>query len=931
MASMSKSGAVLFLLCCLFALAGLMSPANAQTCTLPAACSAAPYNVPAGCPTSTTTAAQDQAQLMCKQGLQFPTTASNPPLSSSRGNDPYAPTNAFPGTPTSATNINSSNWTDATNHTIVRWGWGGWTTYDDSQGGGTPIVGCGDPVNGSSTCTKALELGTATGGSIAYNGAGDMGPAGSRPYPDTLSGTCSTPGCLSSTTYPPIDLFAFKDGTTVTTPTDWWVKGRPETFNLVQQEIYGNAFPAYFNAWTQGVVSGGTVNNGISAGPNGPAIGSWTIGAVTTGTAAGTVSVSTVPGQPTNAPTYPGASGTPAFPTISCPCTGTGSCTTAGGTGSCTAAYGAATTYAYRAKTYTATFNLPYNGFTPRNTPVLAFTCRLPANATTKVPVVIAISESATDSQYTLPYGYGVCGYTNTGVQADSGGAATSSYLSGMYSGGNWRNPNDPGTLVAWAWGISRFIDFLAAGGDPDPFGPDPDKIAVEGHSRDGKATLVTMAYDNRLVAGLPSCGGEGGTSWIRRNFGESIESIVGSGEYYWMAGYLMNYAGAACQTNPSVGPPGCTPAYWPRAVINLDVDAHSVMSLIAPRAVMTNGGTDTPAGNGDAWQDPRGMYLAGTMSSPVWTLLGWTGQIIPAGTTFTSNPTTWTATESTGGPNGGESIGGTPPFNTAFAGPNGPGGAGSATVAWRRHSAGHTDTPEWPVFAQWAAQYLWDQRPVITAGQSFTLPAGANGVQWQVKATPGGGGPLQNWQITGGANNGVTNAIGPMNGAYTFALNPSGMITLPDKTMLDPSATTYTLSLMVGDSLLPSTKLGVDTTVTINIPTDLYYDGLVSIQKSGFAYNFTTRRFSQQITITNLTQNTIPGPIALVFDNLSADANLYNPAGVTVNQPPAGSPYANTTGLAPNQSVTFAVQFSDPTMGAISYTPRVLAGSVSR
>ena len=379
-----------------------------------------------------------------------------------------------------------------------------------------------------------------------------MGPAGSRPYPD---GACSTPGCLSATTYPAIDLFTMKDGVTkITTPADWWTKRRPEIWNLVQQEIYGQAFPASFSAWTQGTVAGNVVSNGITT----AAIKSWTIGTVTTGNAAGTVSVSTVAGQPANAPTYPGAPGTPALPVMSCPSTGTGNCTGAynGGTG--TSGH-----YNYRSKTYTASFNLPYNGFSPRTTPTLAFTCELPANATGKVPVVIAIAESASDAQYTLPYGYGVCGYTNTGLQADGGGAATSDRLSGMFGGGNWRNPTDPATLVAWAWGVSRFIDFLAGGGDPDPNGPDPDKIAAEGHSRDGKATLVTMVYDNRVVAGLPSCGGEGGTSWLRRNFGESVESVVGSGEYYWMAGSLMNYAGPECSTNPNCGPASCTPAFF--------------------------------------------------------------------------------------------------------------------------------------------------------------------------------------------------------------------------------------------------------------------------------------------------------------------------------------------------------------------------------
>jgi hypothetical protein len=89
-------------------------------------------------------------------------------------------------------------------------------------------------------------------------------------------------------------------------------------------------------------------------------------------------------------------------------------------------------------------------------------------------------------------------------VQPDSGGANLSSYLIGLINQGNWRKPTDPGALVAWAWGISRTIDEFAL--DPDPQGPDADKVAVEGHSRNGKATLVTAAYDDRVVAALPSC-----------------------------------------------------------------------------------------------------------------------------------------------------------------------------------------------------------------------------------------------------------------------------------------------------------------------------------------------------------------------------------------------------------------------------------------
>jgi hypothetical protein len=709
-------------------------------------CTAPPYNVPAGYPTADITNVQDQAQMMCQLGLQFPTPASDPPLTTTRVGDPNAPVNAWPGTIASP---ETSNWTDALGHTIVRWQWGQWTTYDDSQSGGVASVLCG----GATPCTLTAEQGTSTGG--AMSGFGDYGPRGSRPYPtgNALLGVggntvCTSPGCLAAGTYtpisllgenghrrygdfdyPPIDLFTMKDGVTkIRTPEDWWLKRRPEIWNLVQKEIYGYAWPQ--KKW--------------------PAI-AWSIGPVTTGTQTGSISCQT---------------------SSTCP----------------NGVISNGISYDYRQKTYTGTVSTagyPTDPNTPplRHVPTISVTCRFPANATGKVPTFISISESVNDFQYTAPAGFAACGYTQTALQPDAGGADTSDYLIGLINGGNWRKPTDPGALVAWAWGISRIIDEFA--NDPDPDGPDADKIAVEGHSRDGKATLVTAAYDDRVVAALPSCGGEGGTSWLRRAYGESIESIVGNGEYYWMDGYLMNYAGAACQKNPDVGPKGCKPAFFPRKVEDLDVDVHSVMALVAPRAIMTNGGTDTPFhGYGDAWQDPRGMYLAGTMSGPVWELLGWPGQVIPPGTVFTSNPTPY---------NSGESIGGTPPFDTAFI---------DGTVGYRRHTQGHTDVPEWPVFVTFASKYLNDVRPVITAGQAFKVsPTLWSDVVGTVKGKPGGGGPLQNWQIKGG------------NGAYIFEINPkTGTITIADRGRLDPG--TYSLTLMASDGILPTHDQTVSITV---------------------------------------------------------------------------------------------------------------------
>ena len=444
-------------------------------------------------------------------------------------------------------------------------------------------------------------------------------------------------------------------------------------------------------------------------------------------------------------------------------------------------------TYAYRQKTFTGLVDTSaYPAL--RNQPKIVMNCRFPAGASKSYPAIVTFG-SNTNFRYTAPYGYGVCGYTNSSVAPDSGGANLSSYVIGLKNQGNWRNPTDAGALVEWAWGISRFIDYLDASNDPDV---DGDKLGVEGHSRYGKATMVAAAYDDRIVAALPSCGGALGTEPARRVYGETLDFVTSStSEYHWVNGNSMTFAGPV---TPYDGNPAHT---FPRKVINLDVDSYSTLSLIAPRAVMTNGGTDTPQGNGDAWQDPRGMFLAGHFASPAWELLGWAGQIIPQGTVFTSPGSAGPRTCVSCGP--AESVGGTPPFDVAFT---------DGSVAWRRHSQGHTDVPEWPVFAQWAARYLNDGRPVIAPGQSFTLGTGTANVVGTVEGTDPDGDALSSWQIKGGT------------GAYKFAIDSAtGQITVENAAGIDfVNTPSYSLTLMVGDGKLPSH----DEVVAINLPEKL-------------------------------------------------------------------------------------------------------------
>jgi hypothetical protein len=355
-----------------------------------------------------------------------------------------------------------------------------------------------------------------------------------------------------------------------------------------------------------------------------------------------------------------------------------------------------------------------------RNAPIIQSTLRTPLDkAGQPVPVIIVFDSSFfgapinNEWQYTAPYGYGVCTFAWELLQPDSGGANLSSYIIGLINRGNWRHPHDWGALAAWGWGISRLIDYFET--DPEV---DATRIGLQGHSRFGKATLVAAAYDERIGAVFPSSAGQLGTALARRTWGENLELVSGADtEYHWVAGNIMRFAGELY--------PG---TYWPRKVANLTVDAHATMSLIAPRVVLENGGTDTPPGLGDAWTDPRGMYLSGALSSPVWNLLGWPGQIISPGTVFTSGP--------------GESIGGTPPIDVAFI---------DGTIGWRRHHEGHTPAPDWPYFMQLTARHFDDNRPVVAPGQRFIVRPQETGVVGRVRATDADGDQLGNWQITGG------------------------------------------------------------------------------------------------------------------------------------------------------------------------------------
>lgn len=292
----------------------------------------------------------------------------------------------------------------------------------------------------------------------------------------------------------------------------------------------------------------------------------------------------------------------------------------------------------------------------------IKLTLSTPANAKGPVPVMMQLNfdfaafarfrgtnsfraftnSGPTWQQQVLALGWGYATITPTTIQPDNGAGLTEGII-GLANRGEPRKLDDWGALRAWAWGASRALDYF----ETDK-AVDAKQVGIEGHSRYGKAVLVAMAYDPRFAIVYVSSSGEGGAKLHRRDWGETVENIAGTGEYHWMAGNFIKYAG---------------PLNWN----DLPVDSHELIALCAPRPVFISGGT---LEKGDGWVDAKGMFMAAVAAGPVYTLLGKKD----LGTTNF------------------------PPVGTPLV---------DGDLAYRQHEAGHTDAPNWPVFLKFASRYV--------------------------------------------------------------------------------------------------------------------------------------------------------------------------------------------------------------------------------
>lgn len=146
------------------------------------------------------------------------------------------------------------------------------------------------------------------------------------------------------------------------------------------------------------------------------------------------------------------------------------------------------------------------------------------------------------------------------------------------------------GTLAAWSWGLRRCIDYLVT----DP-AIDANGVCVIGHSRRGKAALLTAAFDERVALVVPHQSGTGGMALSRNNEQETTERINRVFPHWFCDAFV----------------------WFDHQENRLPLDQHLLAAMVAPRAIFETVGLQ------DTWANYESSLETLRAADPVFKFLG--------------------------------------------------------------------------------------------------------------------------------------------------------------------------------------------------------------------------------------------------------------------------------------------------------------------
>ncbi len=193
--------------------------------------------------------------------------------------------------------------------------------------------------------------------------------------------------------------------------------------------------------------------------------------------------------------------------------------------------------------------------------------------------------------EQTIARGYALATFYSGDVDPDQADVADGvhGHVLRTAAGGATPKGADRGAIAAWAWGFHRGVDYLVTDADIDP-----KRIAVVGHSRNGKTALLAGAFDERIALSIPHQAGCGGTAPSRGKIGESVKQINDRFPHWFGAGFK------AFNDDPT----------------RLPFDQHALVALMAPRPVLLSNAVE------DTWANPDGQLEVARAAEPVYKLL---------------------------------------------------------------------------------------------------------------------------------------------------------------------------------------------------------------------------------------------------------------------------------------------------------------------